>query len=238
MKTERLDKLLSRLGYGSRKDVRGWLKEGWVTVNGVVPKSPAEKVDPESVRLEDEPLDHPSGLTVIYHKPLGKVCSHKEIGSLIYEDFPARWADRNPPLSSVGRLDKETSGLLILTDDGQLNHHLTSPKHRVAKSYHATLARPLAGNEGELFAAGTLMLEGDETPCLPAELEVLSEQEVLLTLHEGRYHQVRRMFAAVGNHVEELARIRIGNLLLEDTGLAAGDYRVIEPAALLQLIGD
>jgi 16S rRNA pseudouridine516 synthase len=237
MKTERLDKLLSRLGYGSRKDVRYWLKEGWVTVDGEAASSPAQKVTADSVQLEGEPLDHPHGLTIIYHKPLGAVCSHKETGQLIYEDFPARWAGRNPPLSSVGRLDKETSGLLILTDDGQLNHKLTSPKHRVPKSYRALLARPLEGNEAEVFAAGTLMLEGDDTPCLPAGLEVLGEREALLTLHEGRYHQVRRMFAAVGNHVETLTRISIGGLTLEATGLAAGEHSVIEPDELLQLIG-
>ena len=121
MKTERLDKLLSNLGYGARKDVRYWIKEGWITVDGKPAKSPAQKVTADQVLLDEKPLDHPDGLTIMYHKPLDTVCSRKENGRLIYADFPDRWIDRKPPLSAVGRLDKETSGLLIVTDDGQLN---------------------------------------------------------------------------------------------------------------------
>lgn len=235
-KPERLDKLLSNLGYGARKDVRFWIKEGWITIDGEPATSPAQKVLPEAILLEGEPLDHPNGLTVIYHKPLGSVCSRKEQGRLIYEDFPERWIDRKPPLSPVGRLDKETSGLLIVTDDGQLNHLLTSPKHHISRSYHVTLAEPLRGDEAALFASGELMLEGEETPCLPAEMSALGEREAELVLHEGRYHQARRMFACTGNHVTALARTRIGALALAETGLAAGEYRSIEPDALLAMI--
>jgi len=234
--TERLDRLLSRLGYCSRSEIRAWLRQGRIAVEGAARLDAATRVDPHRVLLDGEPLDHPDGLTLIYHKPVGRVCSHKEQGLLIYDDLPERWLGRKPQLSAVGRLDKDTSGLLILTDDGTLNHHLTSPKHDIAKTYRAGLARPLAGHEAERFAAGQLMLEGEETPCLPAELAVLGEQEAELTLHEGRYHQVRRMFAAVGNHVESLARIRIGRLELADTGLAAGAYRDIDRDALLAWI--
>ncbi|HXH71187.1 MAG TPA: pseudouridine synthase [Mariprofundaceae bacterium] len=233
---ERLDRLLSRIAYGARKDVAVWVKQGRITVAGHPATSPSQKVAPAEVRFDDEPLDHPDGLTLVYHKPLGSVCSHKETGRLIYEDFPEHWQERKPQLASVGRLDKETSGLLILTDDGQLNHHLTSPRHHVPKIYRARLARPLEGHEAALFAAGKLLLEGEDTPCLPAELKVLGECEAELALHEGRYHQVRRMFAAAGNHVEELARIGIGRLALADTGLAAGEFLTIEPAVLLAWI--
>lgn len=235
-KAERLDKLLANLGYGARKDVRSWIKEGWITVDGEAATSPAQKVLADQVRLEREPLDHPDGLTLIYHKPLGTVCSRKETGRLIYSDFPERWINRKPPLSSVGRLDKETSGLLIVTDDGQLNHQLTSPKRHIPKTYAVSLDRPLAGNEAEIFAGGKLMLEGEETPCLPAQLILHGEKEVSLVLHEGRYHQVRRMFAAVGNHVNALVRTHIGALSLESCGLSAGDYRALTPEALLELI--
>ena len=236
IKTERLDKLLSNLGYGARKDVRIWIKEGWITVDGKPATSPAQKVTAEQVRLEGKELDHPNGLTVIYHKPLGSVCSRKENGRLIYADFPERWIDRKPPLSSVGRLDKETSGLLVVTDDGQLNHLITSPKKHISKTYAVKLDQPLSGNEVELFASGKLMLEGDDRPCLPAELTVTSETEASLVLHEGRYHQVRRMFAAAGNHVNVLTRTHIGALCLVETGLAAGEYKPVSPDELMQLI--
>ncbi len=234
--TERLDKLLANLGYGARKDVRHWIKAGWITVDGKPAISPAQKVLADQVRLEGKQLDHPDGLTIIYHKPLGAVCSRKENGRLIYADFPTRWIDRKPPLSSVGRLDKDTSGLLIITDDGQLNHQLTSPKRHISKTYAVTLHQPLDGSEVARFASGTLMLEDDDRPCLPAELSIGSETEAELILHEGRYHQVRRMFAAIGNHVTGLKRTHIGALSLQQTGLAAGEYTTTTPAELMCLI--
>jgi len=236
IKAERLDKLLSNLGYGARKDVRFWVKEGWITVDGEPATSPAQKVTPDQVRLEGDELDHPHGLTLIYHKPLGTVCSRKENGRLIFADFPERWIERKPPLSSVGRLDKETSGLLIVTDDGQLNHLITSPKKHISKTYAVELDQPLSGNEVKLFASGKLMLEGDEKPCLPAELTVISDTDASLVLHEGRYHQVRRMFAATGNHVNVLTRTHIGTLSLVETDLAAGEYQAISPEELMELI--
>ncbi|MFC1536274.1 pseudouridine synthase [Pseudomonadota bacterium] len=235
-KLERLDRLLSNLGYGSRKDVSFWIKEGLITVDEQPAKSTSQKADAGSVKIEGNPLDHPDGLTLIYHKAMGSVCSHKETGLLIYADFPERWSSRKPPLSSVGRLDKETSGLLILTDDGHLNHHLTSPKHHISKTYAVTLDHPLQGNEKDIFASGRLMLEGDEKPCLPAEMTVINEKEVSLLLHEGRYHQVRRMFAAIGNHVTALTRTHIGALSLEATGLAPGEYQTIESDTLIKSV--
>jgi len=181
-KIERLEKIMSRLGYGARRDVPHWIREGWLTVNGEKPKSASVKVYAGDVELDGEPLDHPFGLTVLYHKPLGTVCSRKEEGRIIFEDFPERWLGRKPPLSSVGRLDKDTSGLLIVTDDGQLNHYLTSPKHEIAKTYAVTLDSPLVGNEVESFAAGTLVLEADDKPCLPAELTVTGKNTASLGL--------------------------------------------------------
>jgi len=235
-KAERLDKLLSNLGYGARKDVRHWIRDGWITVDGKPADSPSRKVLPDQVRFDGEELDHPYGLTLIYHKPVGTVCSRKEGGRLIYADFPERWIDRKPPLSSVGRLDKETSGLLIVTDDGQINHQLTSPKRHISKTYAVKLDHPLTGHEAELFGSGKLMLENEEKPCLPAELSVIHPTEASLILHEGRYHQVRRMFAAVGNHVTELKRTHIGALSLEDTGLADGDYKPVTSAELMGMV--
>jgi len=236
IKAERLDKLLTCLGYGLRKDVRFWIKEGLITIDGEQAKNPAQKVKADQVLLMGKPLDHPYGLTVIYHKPLGAVCSRKEEGRLIYADFPERWLGRKPALSSVGRLDKNTSGLLIITDNGQLNHQLTSPKKHISKTYAVTLHSPLNGTEADKFASGKLILEDEEKACLPAELTVHDETHVSLVLHEGRYHQVRRMFAAVGNHVEALQRSHIGVLSLQDTGLAAGEHRTLTSEQLMALV--
>jgi len=205
-------------------------------VDGELTNSPSQKVRADQVRLRGDALDHPHGLTLVYYKPLGAVCSRKESGRLIYADFPGRWIDRKPPLSSVGRLDKDTSGLLIVTDDGQLNHQLTSPKQHISKTYAVSLEHALTGNEVELFGSGELLLESDELPCLPAELSVIHSTEVSLVLHEGRYHQVRRMFAAIGNHVITLERTHIGSLSLQDTRLAEGEYKVVTSAGLMGMI--
>ncbi|MET0290660.1 MAG: pseudouridine synthase, partial [Pseudoxanthomonas sp.] len=144
--------------------------------------------------------------------------------------LPPRYRLRDPLVSPVGRLDRETSGLLLMTDDGLLLHRIISPKAQLDKVYEVTLAEDLRGDEAALFAAGTLLLETDNKPLLPAELDVLGPRQARLTLHEGRYHQVRRMFAAVGNHVQALHRSRIGGLGLGT--LEAGQWRLLSPADL------
>jgi 16S rRNA pseudouridine516 synthase len=161
-------------------------------------------------------------------------CSHKEVGALVYDILPERWRRRSPAISTIGRLDKQTSGLLLLTDDGDLLHRVISPKRHVKKSYRARLARPLNGTEGAIFAAGNLVLEGDDKPLAPAELKILSQSEALLTVTEGRYHQVRRMFAATGNHVEDLHRERLGGLCLPD-GMAPGDWTLLSDAEIASI---
>ena len=140
-------------------------------------------------------------------------------------------------MSTVGRLDKETSGLLLLTDDGALLHKIISPRRQIAKTYRATLDRALRGDEAEIFAAGALMLEGDDKPLLPARLEILGPTEALLTIVEGRYHQVRRMFAAVGNHVVALHRASVGGLALTDD-LAPGEFTVLDAAGIAAIFAD
>ena len=147
--------------------------------------------------------------------------------------LPPRYRLRSPLLSSVGRLDRDTSGLLLFTDDGALLHRISSPKSKLSKVYEATLANDLRGDETTLFASGTLMLESEQAPLLPAELEVIDARHVRLTLHEGRYHQVRRMFAAVGNHVVALHRSRVGELSLAD--LACGQWRQLGAQDLADL---
>ena len=230
----RLDRLLSNLGYGSRREIEQMAKAGRIILDGKPVPDGAAKITlardlPDRMTIGGRPNDPPPGLILMVHKPLGVTCSHKEAGGLVYDLLPQRWLRRDPAISTVGRLDKETSGLLLMTDDGALLHRIISPKAHVAKRYRVTTARPIDTHDDAIFASGTLLLEGEHKPLLPAELEVLSANEALLTIHEGRYHQVRRMFAAVGNHVEALHRDRVGGLSLPDD-LAAGEWRLMSDA--------
>jgi 16S rRNA pseudouridine516 synthase len=230
----RLDRLLANLGYGSRRDVQQMVRAGLVVLDGIEVDAADRRIPvtpdlPERLRIDGAPVDPPPGLVLMLHKPLGVTCSHKEAGPLVYGLLPDRWRRRDPALSTVGRLDKETSGLLLLTDDGGLLHRIIAPRNHVPKRYRATLDRPLRGDEAEVLASGTLMLEGEDKPLLPAVLEALSATSVHVTVTEGRYHQVRRMFAALGNHVTALHRDRIGALDLPDD-LEPGALRIMNPA--------
>lgn len=176
------------------------------------------------MRLDGEALEHPEGLLVALHKPVGFVCSHQpRDGRLVYELLPPRWSRRDPPVTSIGRLDQDTSGLLLLTDRGPLVHRLTSPKRHVEKTYRATLDGDVQPDHVRAFAAG-LTLSNEATPTLPAGLRALGPRQAEVTLTEGRYHQVRRMFAAVGLHVLALERVRFGPWSLD--GLAVGQWRL------------
>ena len=231
----KLVKLIANLGYGSRKDVAAMFREGRITdAQGEVLYAD-DKVGHDAIRIDGEPLDPPAGMTLMLHKPIGYTCSTKDPGRVIYDLLPLRFRARSPLLSSVGRLDRDTSGLLLMTDDGALLHRIVSPKAKLAKVYEATLAQDLRGDEGEVFASGTMMLESENTPLAPAALEVHDARHAALTLTEGRYHQVRRMFAAVGNHVDALHRSRIGGLSLGD--LPAGKWRLLDAADLDALFG-
>lgn len=231
--TSRVDKLLGSMGYGSRSEIARLGKAGGIVLDGadltdVSNRIPVTPDLPSRMEIDGEPLDPVAGLVMLLNKPLGMTCSRKEDGALVYDLLPDRWKRRDPAISTVGRLDKQTSGLLLLTDDGDLLHRIISPKRHVAKVYRATLARPFNGTEEALFAAGGMVLEGEDKPLAPALLEVLSPTEARLTVTEGRYHMVRRMFAAVGNHVEALHRERMGGLSLPDD-LAPGDWRLMRP---------
>jgi 16S rRNA pseudouridine516 synthase len=229
----KLVKLIANLGYGSRKDVALMFREGRITDPDGEVLYADDKVPIEHIRVDDEPLDPPAGLILMMNKPLGATCSRKDQGRVVYDLLPPRYRVRDPALSTVGRLDRDTSGLLLFTDDGALLHRIISPKSRVAKVYEATLAQDLRGDEGALFASGTMMLESEKEPLEPALLEVLSPRHARLTLTEGRYHQVRRMFAALGNHVETLARISVGSLTLGD--LPAGEWRALTEDGVAQI---
>jgi pseudouridine synthase len=232
----KLVKLIANLGYGSRKDVTQLFRAGRITnADGEVLY--ADDVVPyETIRVDDEPLDPPPGLVLMLNKPLGVTCSRKDPGRVVYDLLPPRYNVRSPALSSVGRLDRDTSGLLLFTDDGALLHRIISPKAQVTKVYEATLAQDLRGDEGELFASGNLLLESEAEPLAPAELEVLGPRHARLSVTEGRYHQVRRMFAATGNNVETLQRISVGKLTLGD--LPLGEWRALDADEVALIFGN
>jgi 16S rRNA pseudouridine516 synthase len=226
VKLRRLDQLLANLGHGSRRDVRELIQNGLVTVHGEVEDDPGAKVEAEDVLVEGEALEAPDGLLAVLHKPIGYICTHDEgEGSTIYGLLPERWVRRNPQVTSVGRLDKDTSGILLMTDRGELVQRWTSPKSVVEKVYEVEVDAPLQEKLVRTFASGTLMLRSEDTPCLPAKLEIVDELHARLTLTEGRYHQARRMFASQGWNVVNLHRSRFGDFVLGD--LPSGEWRMV-----------
>jgi len=222
--TSRIDKLLSSLGYGSRTEIPLMARSGRITLNNVKIRDVTKRIPitpdlSDCMKIDGEALDPVGPIVILLNKPLGMTCSHKEDGELVYDLLPERWQRRVPAISTIGRLDKQTSGLLLLTDDGALLHRVISPKRLVKKTYRATLARPLDGTEGDKFASGELMLASEDKPLAPALLEVISDTEALLTVTEGRYHQVRRMFAAAPRTVgRPVASGRFGPRRMEAAG--------------------
>jgi 16S rRNA pseudouridine516 synthase len=230
--TIRLDRLLANLGYGSRREMQELARQGRIGLDGKAVRNIDDRVPLNAalaaqLTVDGTAIDPLPGLVVMLNKPLGVTCSHKEAGPLVYSLLPERWRRRDPAISTVGRLDKDTSGLLLLTDDGGFLHQVISPRRHIAKRYLATLDRPLRGDEATIFASGTLMLDGEDKPLLPAVLEGLSLHHAAITVTEGRYHQVRRMFAAVDNHVVALHRASIGGLTLPDD-LEPGGFRILD----------
>lgn len=222
---KRLDAFLSSLGYCSRKEAKKFMHLFTVCVKGEEVFNPSIKALHSDITIDGEPLDAQS-ITLLMHKPQNVICSHDDAGVLIYSLLPLRWQRRNPKLSTVGRLDVDTTGAILITDDGELNHKLTSPKSEVTKIYEATLADALKGDEEEIFASGTLMLNGETKPLLPAKLTILTPTKVQLEICEGRYHQVKRMFAAVGNKVIALHRVNFAGFEISD--LKEGEYKVLD----------
>lgn len=227
-------KYLANLGYGSRREVTEMVSRHRVTRRDGTIVRDGDSFAHAELLVDSKPLDPPPGTVIMLHKPTGLVCSARDAAPLIYQLLPPRFLLRSPIMAPVGRLDRDTSGLLLVTDDGKINHRLASPKTHLPKVYDAELASELRGDEAAVFGSGSMILNGETAPLLPAGLDVLGPRTARVTLHEGRYHQVRRMFAAVGNHVVALHRRSIGELELGS--LDVGRWRelsVEEVAALL-----
>jgi len=235
----RLDRLLSERGYATRRELREFLGRKpppdapCILISGRAGRDPEEKVRAREVTFNDEPLDPPL-LYLMLHKPAGYTCSHDERDGLVYDLLLPRYLQRNPKPATVGRLDKDTTGLLILTDDGQALHRLTSPRHKVPKTYEVDIEQPLSEEDAERLRQGGLLLEGEDKPLLPCDVEICSASHIRLTLYEGRYHQVKRTLAALANQVTFLHRSHFGPLAVGH--LQPGQYRPLSPEELAQLL--
>ena len=232
----RLDRLLTTLAVGSRSQVKTMLRAGRVTVNGQVVRSADAHVQPgDRLTLDQQPLDARTTRHVLLNKPCGVLTAARDSKQPTVLDLlpPAYRACGCMP---VGRLDKDTSGLLLLTTDGELAHRLLSPKRHVWKCYEATVDGPLNAQDTAAFAAG---LELSDFTALPAELEILrsSPREAVaqVRVREGKFHQVRRMFAARGRTVTALRRLSLGPLTL-DASLQPGEYRELTAQELTELL--
>lgn len=240
----KLAKYLAGLGYGTRREVERMIRDERVSLDGpegalagyaAIGNAAAEAVANMDaavahslLRMDGMPLDPPTGAVIIMHKPVGYVCSTNDVNPTVYDLVPDRFRLRRPAISPIGRLDLDTSGLLLMTDDGQMNHRITSPKTHLPKTYDATLADDIGQDAVDEFADGGMMLAGETAPLKPAVLEIITPRSVRVTIMEGRYHQVRRMFAAVGNHVVTLHRSSVGPLPIG--ALAPASWRVLDTA--------
>ncbi|MEG9475435.1 16S rRNA pseudouridine(516) synthase RsuA [Mannheimia indoligenes] len=226
----RLDKFIAENTGLTRSQAAKVLKIGEVTVNGKIEKSGAAKISQDDeICYQGEPLKWvEEGQYFMLYKPQGYICSHDD------GEYPTVFQFFDYPLMTklhtAGRLDVDTTGLVLLTDDGKWSHRITSPKHHCEKTYLVTLADPVEDFYAEKLAEG-ILLRGEKDPTLPAQLEILDDYNVNLTISEGRYHQVKRMFAALGNKVEALHRWRIGDVVLDET-LAEGEFRPLTQAEI------
>ncbi len=233
----RVDKLLANLGYGSRKEVKQFLKSGQVKINGSVVKDAKEHVDPnkDSVTLHGEEIEYKEFIYLMMNKPPGVLSATEdtrsetvidllEIEDQVYEPFP------------VGRLDKDTEGLLLITNDGKLAHRLLSPKKHVPKTYFAVIDGEVTEEDVRAFKKGVTLDDGYISK--PGELVILKSgirSDIELTITEGKFHQVKRMFEAVGKRVVYLKRITMGPLVLDET-LELGEYRELEEEEIEALL--
>lgn len=226
MAEQRLDKLIASTGRWSRREAKMLVKEGRVLVDGVPARSGEDKTDPAacSILVDGQDLGYRAFTYVMLHKPAGVLTATEDRAQQTVLDLlPPELRRRR--LSPVGRLDKDTEGLLLLTNDGELAHRLLSPRSHVDKVYYARLERPLTQADAAAFAQGITLADGAR--CLPAGLELLGDgREVRITLREGKFHQIKRMAAACGSEVVYLKRISMGGVILDQT-LAKGAYRFL-----------
>ena len=229
-----LERILHRSGFGTRRACRALIRHGRVTVNGEACDNPFADVDTADLvfTVDGQPWPYRETATLMLHKPAGYECSRKpQHHPSILTLLPAPLRERD--VQPIGRLDEETTGLLLITDDGKLNHALSSPKRKVAKVYLATTRYPVDAAQIETLLAG-VVLHDDPQPVRAAAAEVTADGRLRLTITEGKYHQVKRMVAAAGNRVEALHRVALGDLTLP-ADLQPGAWRWLDAADLAKL---
>ena len=230
----RVDKILSELGFGSRQEIKKYVKAGKVRINDNIVKKPEEKLNSEKDKLyfEGKEVEVEEFETFILYKPAGYVCATKDnVHKTVMELIDSKRKNIVP----VGRLDLDTEGILILTNDGDLNHRLVSPSSHVDKTYYAIFEGELNENAVEMTKNGLDIGEGEVSK--PAKLEIISSTEIMLTIHEGKFHQVKRMVKALGGEVTYLKRVAFGGLILDDLKLKKGESRKITEIEMEMLKG-
>lgn len=233
---ERLDKILCSQSTVTRSEAGRLIRSGRVMVDGTVRRSPSDKVDPAAccITVDGQALSYEQNVYWMLNKPAGILCvSRDPKAPTVIDLLPPEHRRRG--LFPAGRLDKDTHGLVLITDDGGLAHDMLSPRKHVAKTYEAVLDRPLTLEGQKAFCDGPVLEDG--TQCLPAQLTVLKEGErplVQVVIYEGKFHQIKRMFAAVGCHVEWLKRTAVGGLVL-DPALEEGEARPLTAAEKLSI---
>ena len=237
----RIDKYLADCGIGTRSEVKKYIKAKQITVNGKLVVKPEQKIDEnvDQVFYKGQQITYEKFVYYLFHKPAGCVTAKQDnLHKTVMEYFPEEV--RAKDIAPVGRLDLDTEGLLLFTNDGPLTHHLLSPTHHIPKTYYAVLDKKMPESAIELFKTGVDI--GDDKPTLPAELIILptvvKEDEnatysAELTIHEGRFHQVKRMFEAVGCTVTYLKRLSMGSLVLGDLKIA--EYRKLTEEEIIEL---
>lgn len=227
----RLDKFLANMGIGTRNEVKVLLKKNLVTVNDKVEKSPKFQIEPEvdKVKVNDELIHYVNHIYIMLNKPKGVISATEDMSQTTVIDLIDEYKHLN--LFPVGRLDKDTEGLLLITNDGQFNHELMSPNKHVAKKYLVTSKYPVQPEDIKKFKDGLILSDG---PVQSATLEPISDNQSYVTIKEGKYHQIKRMFHCIENEVIQLKRIQIANLKLDDT-LKSGEYRLLNQHDFEQL---
>lgn len=223
---ERLDKLVAAGAGLSRKDAGEAIRRGRVTLEGTIVRKPETKADPDGdIRLDGKPVRYEKYVYYMMNKPAGYLSAREDRGGPTVFDILPDWVRRRD-LGAVGRLDKDTEGLLLFTDNGELNHRLTSPRYHQPKQYLALLDAPAVPEDGEVFAAG---IELSDFTAMPAQLVIGEDpKRCLLTIGEGKFHQVKRMFAARGKNVVYLKRLTMGPIALDEC-LQPGAVRALTP---------
>lgn len=230
----RLDKLIGELNIASRSEAKILIKKGCILVNGVIAKSSQDKVDENTVVLTYEGVDYRyrKYRYFVMNKPSGVVTANidnlsKTVMDIFREKYPELSNDYNP----VGRLDKDTTGLLLITNDGQLGHKLLSPRHHVAKTYEVTYKKPLSLDDISKIESG---IELTDFTTAPAKISVTGDVECLLTITEGKFHEVKRIFLALDNEVVKLNRVSFGSLKLDDN-IGLGDINELDMESIKEL---